>query len=536
MGIFGVPSKRSAARGRVRSRGLVVELSQVSLERGGKRILKNLDWRIAPGERWVLLGRNGAGKTQLLKMLAGDVWPTPSGRERVNYRWRGEDYSTPFGVKEEVAYLGPERQDRYARYEWNHSVTTLVGTGLYREDFPLTALRAADERKVATLLRRLHLEAFANRRFLTLSYGERRLVLLARALAWNPQLLLLDELLNGLDTERREEVLGWLEGTHRSARSWVLTTHRLEDVPRSATHLFVLEDGRAAYAGRWSRARGQRWFAAARPEIVEAAPALAPAPSAAATAAPPPSMSSAPRRKASPLIRLDNAAVWLDGTQILAGLSLRVLTGECWVLHGRNGVGKSTLLRTLYGDHGVASGGRIERQGIEAGVPLEVFKRRVGLVAPHLQADHPQHLSVAEVVQTGRHASIGLNARPTRADRAAATAAMRRFGLEALAGSSLREVSYGQLRRVLFARAWVNRPRLLLLDEPFEGLDPATRRALMGAVDALVREGVAVVMATHHRSEWPEVASHELELAAGRVVYAGPLRVGTARGRPRACA
>src|SRR2546430_3557789 len=138
---------------------------------------------------------------------------------------------------------------------------------------------------------------------------------------------------------------------------------------------------------------------------------------------------------------------------------------------------RSTLFpyTTLF--RSVAAGGRIERAGIEPGVPLEIFKRRVGLVAPHLQADHPQHLSVSEVVQSGRHASIGLNDPPSAADRAAARRSLAFFGLTGLAARTLRELSYGQLRRVLFARAWAPRPSLLLLDEAFSGVDGHTRRS-----------------------------------------------------------
>ena len=102
-------------------------------------------------------------------------------------------------------------------------------------------------------------------------------------------------------------------------------------------------------------------------------------------------------------------------------------------------------------------------------VPLEIFKRTVGLVAPHLQADHPRDLTVAEVVQSGRHASIGLADAPSAAERAAARAALGFFGMVILRARPLHELSYGQLRRVLFARAWVGKPPLLLLDEPYSG-------------------------------------------------------------------
>src|SRR5204862_515236 len=185
------------------------------------------------------------------------------------------------------------------------------------------------------------------------------------------------------------------------------------------------------------------------------------------------------------LVLLNEAPVYLEGRRVLDGVSLTVRAGEFWVIHGPNGSGKTTLLRTLYGDHGVAAGGAIERAGTGAGVALDVFRRRVGLIAPHLQADHPAQLSVAEVVQSGRHASVGLNDAPSAADRSAARRTLALFALTSLSTRTLGELSYGQSRRVLFARAWVREPQLLLLDEPFAGVDGPTRRALTGRVLAL---------------------------------------------------
>jgi molybdate transport system ATP-binding protein len=169
-------------------------------------------------------------------------------------------------------------------------------------------------------------------------------------------------------------------------------------------------------------------------------------------------------------------------------------------------------------------GGRIERAGIVPGVPLETFKRNVGLVAPHLQADHPRELTVAEVVQSGRHASIGLVDTASAADRAAARAALGFFGLEDFAARALVELSYGQLRRVLFARAWIGKPPLLLLDEPYSGVDASTRHALMQHLDELIKAGTTVVIATHNREEWPVGATHELALAKGSPVWCGSIR------------
>jgi molybdate transport system ATP-binding protein len=504
------------------SKYVEVRLKHLALERNGRAVLDDVSWTIEPDQRWVLAGGNGAGKTQLLKVIAGSVWPSAGEGKSASavasssrrYRWRDETFRSPFEVKEEIGYLGPERQDKYERYGWSHSVEQIVGTGLYRTDIPLNPLNDADRRKIATLLRRLAIVPLAQRNFLTLSYGERRLTLLARALASQPKLLLLDELLAGLDSTNHARAMRWLEAS-RSRLPWVLATHRVEDVPSSATHALVLEQGRVMYRGELRNAPLRKW--------------LDPAQTAAPRRRARPGFGTPPARRKHSLIRLANASVYLDEHQVLEDLSFEVNSAECWVVHGANGSGKTTLLRTLYGDHGVASGGRIERAGITPGVPLQEFKQKVGIVAPHLQADHPQDVTVAEVVQSGRHASIGLNDLPDAADRAAAKRSLDFFGLSELASRTLKELSYGQLRRVLFARAWVCRPDLLLLDEPFSGVDSPTRSSLMTHVAALVASGTAVVMTTHHRSEWLSCATHELALSRGRAKYCGPVR--SAAGR-----
>ena len=108
-------------------------------------MLRDVNWRIQPGQRWLLIGGNGAGKTQLLKLLAGSVWPKPTGRELRRYRWRGEDFDMPAGVAEEIAYVGAERQDRYEHYEWNFRAREVVGTGVQRTDIPMRELTPAED-------------------------------------------------------------------------------------------------------------------------------------------------------------------------------------------------------------------------------------------------------------------------------------------------------------------------------------------------------------------------------------------------------
>src|SRR5271167_4723817 len=184
-----------SAQPRMKAR-LAISLHAVSVRRGVKWVLSDITWRLRPGERWALLGDNGAGKTQLLKLLSGEVWPTPARRAIL-----GDGRSFRIGrhpvdvieAKSRIAYIGAERQDKYARYGWNLCVRDVVATGLHRTDLLQKPVTAAEARRVSAALRSCGLLALAARKFLSLSYGEKRLALLARALAQAPDWLLLDE-------------------------------------------------------------------------------------------------------------------------------------------------------------------------------------------------------------------------------------------------------------------------------------------------------------------------------------------------------
>ena len=153
------------------------------------------------------------------------------------------------------------------------------------------------------------------------------------------------------------------------------------------------------------------------------------------------------------------------------------------------------------------------------------MKARVGAVTPRLQADHRLDATGEEVVLSGFFASIGLGGEPSPAQREAAARWMDRLG--AWATSRRRRIdslSYGELRRLLLARALVVEPEVLLLDEPFNGLDPASREEMMRVVQELCESGTRIVLVTHHDSEVVPAVNRELELRDGRIVRQGPRR------------
>ena len=166
-----------------------MSLHAVSVRRGGKWVLRDIALQLNAGERWALIGDNGAGKTQLLKLLAGDVWPTPTGREKRTYRLGRREIDL-IEAKPRITYVGAELQDKYTRYGWDLSVRDLIAAGLHGTDLLLWPATAAERMRVAAALRACGLGRLAARRFSTLSYGQKRLALLARALAREPDWLL----------------------------------------------------------------------------------------------------------------------------------------------------------------------------------------------------------------------------------------------------------------------------------------------------------------------------------------------------------
>lgn len=223
----------------MRQGAALIELSRCSLVLDGHVVLDEIDFALHPGERWALIGPNGSGKTLLLKMIRGDVWPTPTGRER----------RTSSLDKEHIAYVGPERQDKYVRYGWNATVAQVVTTGLFDEDIPLTQPSRAQRQRVARVLRRFDLWGLRRRRMLTLSYGQRRLVLVARAFAGDARVLLLDEVFNGLDARARDKLRRALERP-RGGHEWILTSHRPKELPKNVTRVARIEGGRLVAARR----------------------------------------------------------------------------------------------------------------------------------------------------------------------------------------------------------------------------------------------------------------------------------------------
>lgn len=224
----------------------VLELADVSLRRGPTTILDRVSWRVADGERWVVLGRNGAGKTTLLQIAAGRLHPTSGTADVLGARMGRVDV---FELRQRVGVSSAALADRISPDERVLDVvlTAAYGmTGRWRE-----AYEALDHERARALLDAFGMARFADRRWGTLSEGERKRTQIARSLMADPELLLLDEPAAGLDLGGREELVAALTelALHPASPVLVLVTHHVEEIPPGFTHLLLLRDGRVDAAG-----------------------------------------------------------------------------------------------------------------------------------------------------------------------------------------------------------------------------------------------------------------------------------------------
>ena len=200
---------------------------------------------------------------------------------------------------------------------------------------------------------------------------------------------------------------------------------------------------------------------------------------------------------------------------ILRDLSWTVREGESWAVLGPNGAGKSALLSLIAGNSPQVFASEVflfgRRRG--TGETREEVRRGIGEVSPELHLHFNDALTVLETVLTGFTDSLVLTARPTASRRRDAVRVLRRFGLSREQDTPLRGLSAGYQRLALLARALVKRPRLLLLDEPCQGLDAVHRaRFLQMLEDIIVTGETTVLLTTHRRDEIPSGVRSVLRL------------------------
>ena len=225
---------------------LLIDFRDVALRRGGRTLVGPVTWQVELDERWVVIGPNGAGKTSLLRMAAAMEYPSEGIATVLGERLGRVDMSE---LRQRVGLSSSALAQRVPDEELVRDVVVSAGyavLGRWREDYD-----EVDYHRAADTLESVGAEHLLDRTYGTLSEGERKRVLIARALMTDPELLLLDEPAAGLDLGGREELVARLAdlAADPDAPALVLVTHHVEEIPASSTHVLLLAQGRRLASG-----------------------------------------------------------------------------------------------------------------------------------------------------------------------------------------------------------------------------------------------------------------------------------------------
>lgn len=441
------------------------------------------DLTLGPGEVWCVLGENGAGKSLLGRALAGEL---PEVAEQIE------------GRPERVVWTSFESQQALYEADLDADDSNFLGGGVHGwTALEVVVSEGGDEAMVLDLAARLGIAHLLERMARLLSTGEARRVMLLRALASAPDLLILDEPFEGLDVASRDALVNLLAQLVDSGQALMFLVNREADIMPFVTHLVVMRGGRVVLQGQ----RGQLQASDAYRAIVHStqAPAVIPPP---------------PHREVGtddandgwgidPLVVMRACSVRYGEVIQLAPFDWTLRAGDHTLIVGDNGSGKSTLLQLITGDHPQCYTNDLHVLGYRRGSGESIWdiKRHIGLVSPALHRDYRVGATAIEVVISGLYDSIGLYQQPRPAELDTARAWLDLMRLSHAAQTPLRELSYGLQRLVLIARALIKQPPLVILDEPTQGLDDDNRRRVLGFIEQLSGLSRTTLLFVSHRTD-----------------------------------
>ena len=456
------------------------------------------------GEHIAIVAPNGAGKSLLVDMLTGKFLLREGELEydfrpaATNYAYKNIKYITfrdTYGTS-----------DFYYCYQmrWNQTEQDDVpAVGDFLNRIPEGETRDR-------LFRMFEIEPMLAKKVVHLSSGELRKMELVHNLSSSPRVLIMDNPFIGLDAETRRQLYLLLEElAHSGTLQVVLVLSMMDDVPDFITHVVTVADGkvgekltleqyRSGYAASDAarRAAEEELFAALDRRIAELP-------------------YSNENYISEEVIRFNNVNIRYGERTILKDLDWTVRRGDVWALRGGNGSGKSTLLSLVCADNPQAYACDISLFGRKRGTGESIWeiKKHIGYVSPEMHRAYMKDMPAIEIVASGLFDTIGLYRRPHPDMMGICEWWMDIFGVAHLKDKSFMQLSSGEQRICLLARAFVKDPELLILDEPLHGLDTYNRRRVKRIIEAFCRRrDKTLIMVTHYDSELPATVKDTLTL------------------------
>ncbi|MDF1762923.1 MAG: molybdate ABC transporter ATP-binding protein ModF [Oleibacter sp.] len=440
------------------------------------RTLKVPSWTINPDECWAIIGTSGSGKTALSRLFVNDL-PLSEG--------------TADSLPKSVAYVSLEAQKALLERERKEDESDLLD---HADPGTLVSDLLAPLDPIADWISALNIQHLLSQGFRTLSTGESRKVMLIDAVRQSPELLILDEPFEGLDSHSRLALSAMLQTLYLHGQKILWVANRLDELPEWITHLAFVHDAQLLKQGTRTEVLG----ASEVQGLLHFDRPLLPFPEASVVFS---------LKTTEPLVRMVNASIKYSEHVLFSQLNWTVNPGQHWAVLGPNGSGKTSLLQMITGDNPQCYRNELYLFGMKRGSGETIWdiKKHIGLVSSSLQWEYRATTNVLTTVISGLYDSIGLYKAAGDRDRQLAEHWLSIIGLREKANQSLHHLSYGEQRLVLIARALIKQPPLLILDEPCQGLDDIGREMVLAFIRRLSEQTkVTLLYVTHHLNEIPD--------------------------------
>ena len=474
----------------------IIELRNARTRKPEWSLAEPVNFYLDEGEHIAIIGRNGSGKSMLVDMITGKhpVFP-----DQISYSF-DEPYNNMKHITFRDTYGGDNDRTYFLQQRWNQmeidEETPTVGSKL-EEAYMLAGEDTPERRKFQKHLYELfHLEDLLDKYIILLSSGELRKYKLVANLFSNPKVLIIENPFIGLDAETRDQVKELLKMlTEEQSMQIILVLSKMDEIPEFITRVIRLDA--MCFV---SDIHVIKDFPIERCphaiEVTQDEDVFPPLPQ--------------------EVIKFQNVTIRYGERTILKDLNWVVLKGEHWALSGQNGSGKSTLLSLVCADNPQSYACNISLFGHQRGSGESIWdiKRHIGYVSPEMHRSYKQNIPAIEIVASGLKDTVGLYYRPTQQEKDLCIEWMNVFGIKRLADRKFLEMSSGEQRLVLLARAFVKSPDLLILDEPLHGLDLCNRNMVKAIVDRYMFENPdrTLIYVTHYENELPNCIDNSLYL------------------------
>ena len=478
-----------------------IELVKARARKPEWSMAEPVDFCLDEGEHIAIIGRNGAGKSMMVDIITGRH---PAFPDMVRYAF-DEPYNNLKYISFRDTYGGDNDRTYFLQQRWNQmeidEETPTVGSKL-EEAFNLAGADTPERRAFQKHIYELfHLEDLLDKYIILLSSGELRKYKIAASLFSAPRVLIMENPFIGLDAQTRDqlkELMAML--AKEQGLQIILVLAKTDEIPDFITHIVEVKDMKVL-----PKVAHSDWGAHGAHKGQSPCNPVADAPFS--------QMGQSPC--APEVIRFRNVSIHYGTRTILKDLDWTVRQGEHWALSGQNGSGKSTLLSLVCADNPQGYACDISLFGHKRGSGESIWdiKRHIGYVSPEMHRSYRQDIPAIQIVASGLKDTVGLYVRPTEAEKEQCRKWLDTFGIGHLAERPFLQMSSGEQRLILLARAFVKEPDLLILDEPLHGLDDYNRRMVKDIVDDYCKNPmVTLIYVTHYQNELPKCIDHSIFL------------------------